>query len=427
MKRTSLLLPLALVACRDSSPQKPAPSQAPEKVATTAPDQKVPGEVPAPDKAENPARLTIKSAILGEERAFLVRTPRGYQQGSDRYPVLYITDGDRNIGHTAATVQFLAENGRMPEMIIVGISNTDRTRDLTPSNASLSELGQEVKFPTSGGADRFLDFIEKELIPLVESTYRVQPYRVFAGHSFGGLLAIHTFSTRPELFNAYIAVAPSLQWDKEMVVKKTATLISARPELQRTVYAALGNEPGAPMEAFKHLQQLLGKSKVKGLEFGSDLMMDEDHGSIVMRAHDRGLRAVFAGWQPPREKDGSIAGGLAGAEKHYAALSQRIGYQVEVPEALVNQLGYQLLLQQKKVDEAIAVFKVNALRHPESANVHDSLGEAYEAAGQLDLARAGYQKAIEIGTEKNDPNLAAYKDHLAGLDKKAKPATAATN
>jgi uncharacterized protein len=428
MKRTSLLLPLALVACRDSSPQPPAPSRAPEKVATATPEQKAPSEGgPAAEKAAGPDKLTIQSKILGEERAFLVRTPRGYQQGSDRYPVLYMTDGDRNIGHTAATVQFLAENGRMPEMIVVGISNTDRTRDLTPSNASLSELGQEIKFPTSGGADKFLDFIEKELIPMVESKYRVQPYRVFAGHSFGGLLAIHTFSTRPELFNAYIAVAPSLQWDKEMVVTKTAALVKERPELARTVYAALGNEPGAPMEAFKRLQQVLGKSKVKGLEFGSDLMPDEDHGSIVMRAHDRGLRKVFAGWQLPRQKDGSIAGGLAGADKHYAALSRRLGFEIEVPEALVNQMGYQLLLGQKKVDEAIEVFKVNAQRYPESANVHDSLGEAYEAAGKLDLARAGYQKAIAIGTGKNDPNLSAYKEHLANLDKKAKPATAATN
>jgi hypothetical protein len=170
---------------------------------------------------------------------------------------------------------------------------------------------------------------------------------------------------------------------------------------------------------------------VKGLEFGSDLMLDEDHGSIVMRAHDRGLRKVFAGWQLPRGKDGSVAGGLPGAEKHFAALSQRLGYEVKVPEAIVNQIGYELLLApEKKVAEAIEVFKVNVERYPDSANVHDSLGEAYEAAGKLDLARAGYQKAIEIGTEKKDPNLAAFKDHLTALDKKkdaGKQASAGTN
>ncbi|HEY8141371.1 MAG TPA: alpha/beta hydrolase-fold protein [Kofleriaceae bacterium] len=425
-----LVLLLAVTACKDTA-KTPAP--APTPVATQTPEQKVPAEVPAPEaaKAENPAKITIQSKVMGEERTILVRTPPGYEAGSGKYPVLYMTDGDRNIGHTAATAEFLAQNGRAPEMIVVGISNTDRTRDLTPSRASFNEAGREIPFPTSGGADKFLDFIEKEVIPLVESKYRVQPYRVFAGHSFGGLFAIHAFSTRPELFNAYIAVAPSLQWDKEMVVKKTAALVKERPELARTVYVSLGNEPGASTDAFKHLQGILGKSKVKGLEFGSDLMLDEDHGSIVMRAHDRGLRKVFAGWQLPRGKDGSVAGGLPGAEKHFTALSQRLGYEVKVPEAIVNQIGYELLLApEKKVAEAIEVFKVNVERYPDSANVHDSLGEAYEAAGKLDLARAGYQKAIEIGTEKKDPNLAAFKDHLTALDKKkdaGKQASAGTN
>ena len=105
------------------------------------------------------------------------------------------------------------------------------------SNASLNELGQEVKFPTSGGADKFLDFIEKEVMPLVESKYRVQPYRVFAGHSFGGLLAIHAFSTRPELFNAYIAVG----------------------NYQAATQVALGTGEDDSTPAFNKLDDALGK------------------------------------------------------------------------------------------------------------------------------------------------------------------------
>ncbi len=428
MKRIPLLL-LALVACRDSSKTTQPTAQTATKTAPeTSPEQKVPAEVPAPDaaKGENPAKLTLQSKVLGQERAILVRTPRGYEQGSDRYPVLYMTDGDRLIGHTAATVQFLAENGRMPEMIVVGISNIDRNHDLTPTHTSFSENGREIPIPTSGGADKFLEFIETELIPLVESKYRVQPYRVLAGHSFGGLFAMHAFTNKPDLFNAYIAVSPTLPWDHDLVVKGSEKLLKERAELDRTLFVTIGNEPGL-QASFEQLKKVLGKSKAKGFEFGTEQWLDEDHGSIVMRAHDRGLRKVFAGWQLPREKDGSIAGGLAGAEKHFAALSQRLGYEVKVPEALINQLGYQLLLApEKKVAEAIEVFKVNVERYPESANVHDSLGEAYEAAGKLDLARAGYQKAIEIGSKKSDPNLSAYQDHLTALDKKGKQA-AATN
>src|SRR5262245_22015006 len=82
-------------------------------------------------------RVTIKSEILGENRVILVRTPPGYERDGQRYPVLYLTDGDAHLSHTASTIEFLARNGRMPEMIVVAITNTDRTRDLTPTNASM--------------------------------------------------------------------------------------------------------------------------------------------------------------------------------------------------------------------------------------------------------------------------------------------------
>ena len=76
--------------------------------------------------------LKIKSAVLGEERTVLVRTPVGYESNKIRYPVLYMTDGDPHINHTASTIEFLTQNGRIPELIVVGVTNTDRTRDLTP-------------------------------------------------------------------------------------------------------------------------------------------------------------------------------------------------------------------------------------------------------------------------------------------------------
>ena len=106
-----------------------------------------------------PAKLTLKSSVLGEERTILVRTPAGYDGNSLKYPVLYMTDGDAHIGHTASTIEFLARNGRMSEMIVVGIVNTDRTRDLTPSKAVGPNAAQ---FPTAGGADNFLKFIATE-------------------------------------------------------------------------------------------------------------------------------------------------------------------------------------------------------------------------------------------------------------------------
>ncbi len=165
-----------------------------------------------------PTKLTIKSKVLGEDRAILVRTPANYDTNKRTYPVLYMTDGDAHIDHTSGTLEFLARNGRMSEMIVVGIPNTDRTRDLSPTKptATLAQLARP-QFPTAGGADNFLKFIETELIPEIEKTYRTQPYRVLAGHSLGGLFAVHAMITKPDLFNSYVAVSPALNWDNQIV------------------------------------------------------------------------------------------------------------------------------------------------------------------------------------------------------------------
>jgi predicted alpha/beta superfamily hydrolase len=157
-----------------------------------------------------PQRLNIHSDILKEDRVIWIRTPPGYQQSKGVYPVLYQTDALGNVNETGSTIDFLVDNNRMPELIVVGIANTDRVRDLTPTHADVKNRDGTVDtYPTSGGADRFLNLIQNELIPEIEKRYRTAPYRIFAGHSLGGLLAIHALITRPELFNAYIAVSPS--------------------------------------------------------------------------------------------------------------------------------------------------------------------------------------------------------------------------
>jgi hypothetical protein len=369
-----------------------------------------------------PAKLTIKSSVLGEDRVILVRTPPGYEANKLAYPVLYMTDGDAHIGHTASTIEFLARNGRMPEMIVVGITNTDRTRDLTPTKATGPNAAQ---FPTAGGADNFLKFIETEVIPEIEKRYRVQPYRVLAGHSFGGLFAVHALITQPELFNSYVAVSPSLQWSDDATLKRAEEFFKTRKELHATLFTSLGNEPGDIGKGFEAFKQLLAKTQVKGFEWEAQQMTDEDHGSVVLRSHYFGLRKVYDGWQMPRDPaTGAVAGGLKAADEHYKWLSQKFGYSIPTPEGLVNQLGYQYLLGGNP-EEAIATFKSNVERYPDSANVYDSLAEAYEKTARLDLAAPLYEKAQSLGKQNNDPNAAIYSANFTRASDKLKQAAAA--
>ena len=365
-------------------------------------------------------RITIKSSVLSEDRVILVRTPAGYGTNKLSYPVLYMTDGDAHMGHTVSTIEFLVRNGRIPDLIVVGIPNTDRTRDLTPAKSMQKTPAGDLQFPTSGGANNFLKFIETELIPQIEKQYRVQPYRILAGHSFGGLFAIHTMITRPGIFNSYIAVSPSLQWENAEALKRAEEFLKAQKEMKATLFISIGLEPGAIGESFDHFREFLSKTNIKGFEWQAERMSDEDHGSVVLRSHYAGLRKVYEGWQVPSDlKSGAVLGGLEGADAHYKKLSEKFGYNIPVPEQLINQMGYQYLFDSKP-NEAIAVFKANVERYPASANVYDSLAEAYERQGRLDLAVPLYDKARMLSQENGDPNAAAFKANFERASAKAK-------
>ncbi len=376
---------------------------------------------PAPPY-EAPERLVIKSRVLGEERVIFVRTLPGYARGNERFPVLHMTDAETHIEQAGATVAFLASNARMPEMIVVGIANTDRTRDLTPTHVEQLPNNPSLCWPTSGGADKFLKFVETELIPFVESKYRTQPYRMFAGHSLGGLFAVHTLVTRPELFNAYIAASPALQWDNFLLVGRAKEFFETRRELNRTLFVSLAAESGGIGSAFGQFRDVLGRQQVKGFVWEAVRFEDEDHFSAVLRSYYAGLRKVFDGWLYPIDPNTNVvAGGLKGVEEHYRKLSERLGFTVPPPEALLNQVGYQAL-GQGSLEEAVAAFKLNVERHPDSANVYDSLGEAYERAGRLELALPNYENAYPLGVRTHDPNVNAYKanrDRVAAQVKSA--------
>src|SRR5687767_4566943 len=158
--------------------------------------------------------LNVESKVFGNSRAVLVSLPDSYLTGSERYPVLYVTDGTTQTLHTINTIKALSDTGRMPEMIVVGIRHDDRIHELTPTRVAQATVdGELTRFPTSGGAARLRAFLETELIPWIEQHYRTEPYRILAGYSYGGMFALDTLFTNPKLFNSVIAISPIVWWD----------------------------------------------------------------------------------------------------------------------------------------------------------------------------------------------------------------------
>lgn len=334
-------------------------------------------------------RLSIKSQVLGEERTVLVRVPPNYAQTDEKFPVVYMLDA--HPPHNAMMAGIIEQQvwgGMMPEMIMVGIQNTNRTRDLTPTQTARG----------GGGGDKFLQFLETEVIPLIEKNYRTQPFRIFAGHSLGGLTVVYSFLTRPDLFNGYIAASPSLIWDNNVVINRAEEILKQKKEYKKTMFLALGDEPEL-QKGFNSFKDLLSRAKPKDFEYEFRQMPEENHGSIVLPAYYWGLRKIFAGWTPPQ------TGSVPDLESHYKKLSARFGYTITVPEELLNRVGYQLL-RADRTGEAIEVFRKNVETYPNSANVYDSLAEAYEKNGQLKQARENYEKAYKMAETRGEAQLA---------------------
>jgi predicted alpha/beta superfamily hydrolase len=170
---------------------------------------------------------SIDSKILNEQRPLMIYLPNGYSINKS-YPVVYLLDGYANYHNMSTIVAHLSwTNDKIcPEMIVVGIPNTNRNRDLTPYKPSFDPHMPQYMLEESGGGEEFISFIEKELMPYIESKFSTAPYRVLFGASLGGFMVLHTLLHHTELFNAYIATDPTTDWVKGRIYEnlKTSTL-----------------------------------------------------------------------------------------------------------------------------------------------------------------------------------------------------------
>ncbi len=294
---------------------------------------------------------SIWSATLKENRRFEVYTPPSYRDTSylpQRYPVLYLLDGDAHFQSVTGLIQILGTgvNGTyvVPEMIVVAIPNTDRTRDLTPTHTDKDSQGRsQAAFKTSGGMPNFLKFVKTELIPRIESSYRTTPYRVFIGHSLGGITTIDALYTMPETFNAYVAIDPSLWWDDRVLLRHAKDYFSKPGLAGKALYMGQANtiQPGDTVDnvhfnsivRFNGIMEAYNKS---GIRYGYKYYPGDDHGSVPLIAEYDALRFIFAGYKVDAAKALERPAYL---KEHFATLSAALGATMSPSERSVDQLA----------------------------------------------------------------------------------------
>ncbi|MDB5021658.1 MAG: esterase [Pedobacter sp.] len=234
----------------------------------------------------------IQSRELGEKRILNIYLPQGYNKNdTTKYAVIYLLDGsaDEDFIHVSGIVQFYSFPwiNRLPKSIVVGIATVDRKRDFTFPTSIQKD---RKRYPTTGHSEKFIGFIEKELQPYIEKRYKTTRSKTIIGQSLGGLLATEILFKRPELFNTYIIVSPSLWWDNGSLLNTSSELLKSAQ--QRThIYIGVGKEGLTPTEIPRVMEvdaNLLAEKievlKNPDIKVVFDYLPKEDHATISHQA-----------------------------------------------------------------------------------------------------------------------------------------------
>lgn len=256
----------------------------------------------------------LTSRVNGVPYELRVSLPHGYADPGEpdrRFPVVYLLDADYSFLIARNVTDHLAERGHLEDVIVVGIGYRDqepgrtpgyrlnRTRDYTPTFVADAGYGPEFQ-RLSGGAPKFLQAIETEIVPFIDRHYRTVPGdRTLVGHSYGGLFTVWTLLTRPGLFGRSVAVSPSLWYDDHLVLRQEEDYAGEHDALPGRLYLCVGSrEGGGRIDMVGDLRDLAGRletRRYRGLDFESLVMENETHNSIFPGCLSNGLRYVLEG------------------------------------------------------------------------------------------------------------------------------------
>ena len=379
---------------------------------------------------------SIFSKTLSESRDFWVRLPDNFQPDNDeKYAVIYLLDGF-SLESTLETVYGNYWGHYLPHMILVGVSNrSNRTRDLTTSQIKMRR-GSAMDSET-GGAETFTKFMEKELIPYIDSKYPTMNYRTLIGHSYAGLFTINMLVNHKHLFQNYIAIDPSLDWDDQKLLKQAKQKLSTESYEGKSLFVSLAAEQLHMWNEEINMENIMDDAseftlfarsiiefsnytksqKQNGLNFSWKVYNEDLHGTVPLPSIRDGLIFLFEWYQfkspqkynNPETSIEELVSLLKVQEQIY---TEHFG----VPTApmideMLNGYGY-MNMQMGQPEKAFMFFEMNIKYNPTSANAYDSMAEYFESQNDKENALKYLNKAYELSGDDY------YKERIEALNKK---------
>ncbi len=339
---------------------------------------------------------TVTSRALGEQADLIVHLPSGYDSGEKRYPALIFLGSDNRakFALAAATLDYMTAQGQLPAFILVGV-------DLPHGN--FVQVPQENAEGTAN-ADRQVTALAQDIIPFVDRTFRTNGYQILYGGSNSGLFAIFAMLSGTLPFQAYFASSPMLGWCPNLVTKRAKEAFAASDRPRRFLFVIWSDDDlaGVTSQA-PNFVDLLKTSAPRWLQWKSATRHHEGHVPEMDLALS--LRALFPDYNPV-----PAPATLRELQEHFATLSDRYGFAIDVPEALVFETGMNLVTG-RHLDEAQKLFEFAVERHPRNARLHAGLGFVHRQRGDIPIAIRCLRKAIEI-----DPNDGWARGQLIELE-----------
>ncbi|HVG14616.1 MAG TPA: alpha/beta hydrolase-fold protein, partial [Chitinophagaceae bacterium] len=208
--------------------------------------------------------------------------------------VLYLLDGENHFHILSAYIDYLRHWHIIPPIIVAGIVSVDRIKDLTPTN-SLNNFDGKVdsNLKTSGGNEQFFKFIQQELMPYIDANYKTGSYKILAGHSLGGLTAINCLLMHPDMFDAYIAISPSLWFGNKYVLRLAEQKLKDLSTRNKKLFYSVGNEDGTFRDDVLKFDKLFKHDSLKTFEHEYKYYPSEDHMTEPIPAYYDALRFLY--------------------------------------------------------------------------------------------------------------------------------------
>jgi len=215
-------------------------------------------------------KIAVDSEIYGKSRTLYIGLPSDYYESEKTYPVLYILFPEWSFERAKSAAGYLEGYNGIPGVILVGICGEDTWNEVFPFKIE--------RKPTSGGGDKFLNFIGTEVIPLIESNYRADSLRILAGFSNSAMFANYVMIHEPGLFKSFILSSPMIGWGNNFVLKETIDFFGNIQSFDKTLYIIYGNldydQVTLPMPQFK---TLLNEKAPDNFRWKIDILENEGH------------------------------------------------------------------------------------------------------------------------------------------------------